>query len=144
MAGRITSTFDLNEGSNQGRLAIWKQALVVISQYPQGVGIGSYPLVVSPKTTYRTPIYTHNAYLDIASELGLVAAFVFIFMLGLAFKNFWQLSKINSFYVAGVASLTVFAVHCLVENPLYSVHVLPLLLIMLALSSNNKVSSIKK
>ena len=144
VAGRITSTFDLNEGSNQGRLAIWKQALVVISQYPQGVGIGSYPLVVSPKTTYRTPIYTHNAYLDIASELGLVAAFVFIFMLGLAFKNFWQLSKINSFYVAGVASLTVFAVHCLVENPLYSVHVLPLLLIMLALSSNNKVSSIKK
>ena len=144
VAGRITSTFDLNEGSNQGRLIMWRQALIIISKNPQGVGIGSYPLAVDPRTTYRTPIYIHNAYLDIASELGIVSAFVFMLILSLALKNFWQLSQKNSFYVAGVASLTVFAMHCLVENPLYSVHVLPLFLIMLALASKDKLTSIKK
>jgi N-acetylglucosaminyl-diphospho-decaprenol L-rhamnosyltransferase len=135
VAGRVLSTFNLQEGSNQGRLAIWKQALTVLASHPQGVGLGNYPLAVKPDATYRTPIYTHNLYLDIAVETGLVNAGIFLALLLLALKNFLQAAKTNSFYLAGFTSLLIFAVHCLVESPLYSVHVLPLLLIILALAS---------
>ena len=144
VAGRITSTFDVNEGSNQDRIAMWKEALAVIAKHPQGVGIGAYALTVDPDATYRTPIYTHNAYLDVAVELGVIATIIFAAMLGISLKNFWRASQKNSFYIAGVASLTVFAVHCLVENPLYSVHVLPLLLVILAISANVQNLSKKK
>ncbi len=136
VAGRVLSTFDLQEGSNQGRLAIWKQALTVLASHPQGVGLGNYPLSIKPDATYRTPIYTHNLYLDLAVETGLSNAGVFIVLLLLALKNFWQSAKTNSFYLAGLASLLIFAIHCLVESPLYSVQVLPLFLIILALASS--------
>lgn len=138
IAGRITATFDINEGSNQGRIAIWKSALSIISRNPQGVGIGSYSLAIDKNATYRTPIYTHNIYLDIAAELGIIAAFIFLMTIATTLKNFLEASKENPFYIAGIVSIAIFAIHSLVESPLYSVHVLPLLLIILAISSKNK------
>jgi O-antigen ligase len=139
VAGRFLSSFDLQEGSNQGRIANWQQALSVIAAHPFGVGIGMYPLTVDPNADYREPIYAHNLYLDLATELGLVAAFVFLALLFFAFRYFWQSAKKQPFFVAGVASLTVFAVHSLVENPLYSVHILPLILIIIAMSKNTVI-----
>ncbi len=144
VAGRITSAFDINEGSNQGRITMWKEALVVIAKHPEGVGIGSYPLIIDPGATYRVPIYTHNFYLDLAVELGIMASFLFILILGIALRNYWQASRENSFYVAGVASIVIFATHSLVENPLYSVHILPLILIILAMSSTRTLAQTKK
>ena len=144
VAGRVASAFNVNDGSNQGRIAMWKQAILTISMHPQGVGIGAYPLSVDPTANYRTPIYTHNAYLDIAVEIGVLAMALFILTLALSTKNFWLASKKDPFYLAGIASLVVFATHSLVENPLYSVHILPLLLILLAISSNINPSSTKK
>jgi len=135
ITSRTTSSFNLQEGSNQGRLAIWQQGIKVLLDNPQGVGIGNYPLKVAPATTYRTPIYTHNLYLDIAVELGIITTLVFIFILSFALKNFWQLAQKNSFYLAGIASLLIFSFHSFVENPLYSVHILPLFLIILAIST---------
>lgn len=134
VASRMSATFDLSEGSNQSRLAIWKKGFSTLLRNPQGVGVGSYPLTVDSNATYRTPIYTHNLYLDIAVETGILNALIFILLLLNSLRNFWQASKNNSFYLAGFASLTIFAVHSLVENPLYSVHVLPLLLIIFAIS----------
>jgi len=136
VADRIISTFDISEGSNQSRIAIWKQALVIIIRHPQGVGIGSYPLMIDQNATYRTPIYIHNAYLDITAELGIIAGILFIAIIFISLKIFLQASKTDSFYLAGIVSLLIFTVHCLVENPLYSVHVLPLFLIILAISSS--------
>ena len=137
VAGRLASSFDVQEGSNQGRLTNWQQALSIISSHPFGVGIGSYSLAVKPTATYREPIYAHNLYLDIAAELGIPAALIFIALLLLALKYFWETSKTQPFFIAGVASITLFAVHSLVENPLYSVHIFPLFLIILALSASN-------
>jgi GT2 family glycosyltransferase len=134
VAGRMISTFDINEGSNRGRIAIWKQALSIIAAHPQGVGIGAYPLMVDSNATYRTPIYIHNTYLDIAAELGVIAAMIFIIIILTSLNNFLAASKKDSFYLAGIVSLLIFAIHSLVENPLYSVHILPLFLIVLAIS----------
>lgn len=135
VTGRFVSSFDTQEGSNQGRLLNWRQAASVITAHPLGVGIGMYSLSIKPDANYREPIYAHNLYLDIAAELGIPAALVFIAFLFLVFKNFWQAAPKNQFFVAGVASLAIFSIHSLVENPLYSVHVLPLLLILTALGS---------
>ncbi len=136
VAGRFVSSFDAKEGSNQGRLSNWQQALSIIKNNPLGVGIGSYSLAVDPAATYREPIYAHNAYLDIAAELGIPAAIVFIFILLSVFKSFCIFVENKPFYIAGVASITIFSVHSLVENPLYSVHILPLFFIIIAISTN--------
>lgn len=131
---RLTSSFDAQEGSNQGRLLNWQQGLEIIRQNPFGVGIGMYPLAVDPEADYRTPIYAHNLYLDLAAEIGIPAMVIFIFIIISAFNNYWLAARREPFFVAGVACITIFAVHSLVETPLYSVHVLPLILIFLALS----------
>lgn len=135
VAGRFMSSFDMQEGSNQARLSNWQQALSIISDHPFGVGIGMYSLAIDPIADYREPIYAHNLYLDITAELGIPAVFVFALLLFFVFKIFWETARRNIFFVAGVASITVFVVHSLVESPLYSVHVLPLFLIIIALGS---------
>lgn len=143
VSGRLISSFDVQEGSNKERVANWKQALTIIVKNPFGVGIGSYSLAVDPATTYREPIYAHNLYLDIAAELGIVSVLFFVAILYFAFRNFWTLAKKEPFFIAGVASLTIFAVHSLVETPLYSVHVFALFLIMLAISNSPKQHALK-
>lgn len=138
VASRLTSSFDAQEGSNAARLSNWQQAFVIIKENPFGTGIGMYSLAVDPQADYRTPIYAHNLYLDIAAELGIPAAIIFILLLILIFISFWKAAKKNHFYIAGVASITVFSIHSLVETPLYSVHVLPVFFIVTALAATIK------
>lgn len=135
VSSRFTSSFDAQEGSNKARLSNWQQATQIIKENPLGVGIGMYPLAVDPNATYRQPIYAHNLYLDIAAEMGILAAITFIFILLTAFLIFWKAARKDYFYVAGVASISIFSIQSLVETPLYSVHVLPLLFVILALAA---------
>ncbi len=100
-----------------------------------GIGIGNYSLAINPNVAYRTPIYAHNLYLDIAAELGVAAVAIFIAILYLTFSNFIKAGKENALFVAGISSMTIFAVHSLVETPLYSVHVLTLFLIIAAFAA---------
>lgn len=134
VAGRFTSSFDVNEGSNQGRISNWQQAISIIKNHPFGVGIGMYSLAVDPTADYRKPIYAHNLYLDIAAELGIITTIIFIVIIFTALYSFWNAAKREPFFVAGVSSITIFSIQSLVETPLYSVHVLTLFLIILALS----------
>ncbi|MEI7890517.1 MAG: O-antigen ligase family protein [bacterium] len=132
--GRLTSSFDIKEGSNQGRISNWKQALIIVKENPLGVGIGMYPLAIDPDADYRKPIYAHNLYLDIAAELGIPALLVFVSILLLVFISFWKMAKINAFFIAGVSSITIFATQSLVETPIYSVHILTLLMLLIVIS----------
>jgi len=68
-------------------------------------------------------------------KLNMTLASVFVILLFFTGKNFWKASKKQPFFIAGVASVTIFSVHSLVEDPLYSIHVLPLILIIIALSA---------
>ncbi|HEX8974795.1 MAG TPA: O-antigen ligase family protein [Patescibacteria group bacterium] len=133
VASRLTSSFDIHEGSNQGRLSNWQQALEIISKHPLGVGIAMYPLAVDPGADYREPIYAHDLYFDIAAELGVETLAVFLALVTFAIYSFWKNSSLNSIFTAGFASLIIFSIHSLVETPLYSVHVLSLFVIILAL-----------
>jgi O-antigen ligase len=130
---RFISSFSLEEGSNQGRLAMWEKAAEVIAEHPfSGVGLGNYPLEVSPTAAYRDPIYAHSLLLDIAAETGILNALFFLAIVIIAWVHGFR-SKINKpFLLFPTVSITVFAVHALVETPLYSVHIVPLFLFLIA------------
>lgn len=137
IANRINSIVNLEEGSNAGRLIIWKQAADVFREHPiSGVGIGNYSFYLFPEEKYRTPIYAHNAYLDIASEMGIFALIAWI---GIFLSSFWQLFKIikktadknlRIISIGLFGGLIWFSVHCFFETPIYSPQVLAMLMII--------------
>ncbi len=129
---RVSSSFDLSDHSTSGRIEIWKEAIGIIREHPIfGVGIGNYSSAVFPSATYREPRYAHDIFLDIAAETGVLNAAFFFAALALAITR--SLSKReNSFLFAIGCSLLVFATHSLFETPLYSVHILPLFLSLIA------------
>lgn len=135
---RFLSSFDLSEGSNIGRLMTWKKSVSIIQNNALfGVGLGNYSLEIKPSAGYREPIYSHNLYLDIASETGIINAFIWIALIFASIISYLHKSKKNVFYLGGAISLVIFSVHSLFETSLFSVRVLPLLLIIIALSAIN-------
>lgn len=135
VGSRLVSSFSPADGSNSERLRLWQEALSHIAERPLfGTGLGNYPLLVKPSAGYREPIYVHNLFLDIAVETGLVGLFLF---LGFLFSGFlsavrkWRKTG-NIFYFSLVLALTIFSTHALFETPLFSVHVLPAFLLVVA------------
>lgn len=131
---RFISSFDSSDSSNSIRLTLWKEAVETISQKPVlGVGLGAYALHVDPRATYRTPIYAHNTYLDIAVETGLVGLFFFLAVLLASLKTFFkERSDALARYV--MISILIFMTHGLFDTPLFSVHIMPLLILLVILS----------
>lgn len=135
VASRFVSTFTLTDGSNSERVRLWKEAIEHIKERPLlGVGLGNYPLLVKPSAEYREPIYAHNLYLDIALEVGLIGLAFFVGLLLSVARIQWKLWKNqkNIFALSLLASLIVFAAHSFFESPIFSVHVLPAFLLILA------------
>lgn len=132
---RFDSSFDLQEGSNAGRISIWQKSLETIKNKPFfGTGIGNFSLEVDGKIDYRNPIYAHNTYLDIAVEEGILTSLVWIFILLLTLWNFWILAKYDMLYAGIFTSVIIFSAHSMVETGLYSPIVLSLLLIIFGLT----------
>ncbi|NTU67081.1 MAG: O-antigen ligase family protein [Candidatus Moranbacteria bacterium] len=138
ISSRFISSFDLNEGSNAGRLKIWKEAGEVILEHPLfGVGLGNYPLEIKPTASYREPIYAHSLYLDIATETGVLNSLIWI-MLELALGYAFLLrAKEEPIYLFFFISILIFATHSLVEMPIYSPAVLSLFLIVASFDNPN-------
>jgi O-antigen ligase len=132
MGNRLWASFDLSEGSNIGRIETWKTAVTVISTAPlHGVGLGGYPIAVDPSAGYREPIYAHSIYLDIWAESGIFALIFWVLALGVVVVRTVQ--RPSPLLLALTTALLVHAVHSLVETPLYSVHILALLLVLFSL-----------
>lgn len=132
---RFSSSFNFSEGSNSGRIETWKQAILIFRENPLGVGLGNYPLAVKPSANYREPIYAHSIYLDIVTETGILCLFIWILLIISTFFSFWKLRHDSALFLAGCTSIAAFSAHALVENPLFSVHILPLFLIILAIAN---------
>lgn len=139
---RLTS---LADRSAEARLVIWQEAAEVIKQHPvRGAGLGQLPFILEPAGDYRTPAYAHNLYLDIAAELGLVGLALWLALLWpavyLLFKNFLA-SQITNYQLlitklAAALSLLAFSTHAFFDTPLFSPQVLPMLLVILALTAS--------
>jgi O-antigen ligase len=83
MFERAFSISDFAETSNKGRLQIWRETLVSISERPfLGVGFGNFPIVLEESvSTSRMGSSAHSTYLDIASEIGVFGLIVFLLIL---------------------------------------------------------------
>lgn len=136
VGSRFFSSFSQEDGSNRERLRLWEEAVIHTAERPFfGVGLGNYPLTVKPDATYRDPIYAHNLFLDISVELGLIGLFFFLALSALPVwqairqwrrRKQWQALSL-------VASLSIFFVHACFEMPLFSVHILPVFVLLLSI-----------
>jgi O-antigen ligase len=74
----------------ESRLDAWRGAATLVSEHPVlGVGPGNfrvhfYEATGNPPGTHNLTV-VHNAYLDVATELGIVAAALFLLYLGMVF-----------------------------------------------------------
>lgn len=136
ISSRFFSSFDLKEGSNAGRIEMWTKAWEVVSDHPfLGVGIGNYPLEVKASADYREPIYAHNTYLDIAAEMGILAALFWMAILIWTFLAFIKMSRQDILFLYAAVSLVVFAAHSFFETGIYSPVVLALFLIIISFAN---------
>lgn len=139
---RFFAAFSLEEGSNAARIGIWKEAIEIISEHPFfGVGLGNYPLSVFPAASYRDPFYAHNLYLDIWAEVGVIGLVLF---LGLFFFRISSEMPKNFLFPGIVSAAIVFLVHSLVDSALFSVHILPILLLLIAAKESHSQLLCKK
>jgi O-antigen ligase len=146
---RFISIADLSEGSNLGRLAIWQEATEVWqNNFFWGTGLGNYSIEIDPAAGYRAPIYAHNAYLDIATEMGVFALIVWLGLFLITFAQLFRQSRTTDSYFARALSLGLcgslawFSIHCLFETPIYSPKILAMLMVIIGLSA--MVIEIKK
>ena len=128
---RVLSVFSTEDGSNLGRIEMYSEAIRNITKQPWGYGLGNYSLAVKPTAEFREPIYAHNIYLDIATESGIPGALCVI--LALVSVLYRLIRRKDAVAYMGLVALSVFIGHSLFETPLYSVHVFPVFLLLLAL-----------
>jgi len=138
---RLTSSFNLKEGSNAERYRNWTEAVDIIRDYPLGgVGLGNYAHAVDPSSADRSSIYAHNLFLDIAAETGILSAAVFLFLIVF---SIWRNIKNNNIISLGLASgLGAFFVHSIFDTALWSPQVMVVFLTIVAIGLN--VSSKRK
>jgi len=135
VAMRLASSFNMQEGSNMGRLNIWQDSWQVIkNNFIIGVGLGNYPLAVDFSGNYRSSVTSHNLYLDIWAETGIFGLLAWLLLLfgaaGAAIK------KINRFPVVALgtlAGLAYFFTHSFFETAIFNPTVLSFLMIVLGL-----------
>jgi len=136
ITGRFLSSFDQSDHSNTHRIELWHRALVEINKRPLvGTGLGTYAHTINPRATYRTPIYAHNLILDITVELGFIGFFLFC---GIFITTIYHLYRNKNDYIAlfAIISIGIFFFHTLFDTPLFSVHVLPIILLIAAIASS--------
>lgn len=133
---RFADTFLHRDASSEERIILWKQALEVIMESPiWGVGLGGFPERVQPSATYRDPIYAHNLYLDIGTEMGFLGIFLWGVGIVWALGRFFSLGKDrDGIFFSGGVSLIIFSVHGIFDTPLYSIHVLGILCVVVAIA----------
>ena len=136
VARRLISSFDVQEGSNIGRFAIWRDSWEVIKKTPViGVGLGNYSLAVNFSQDYRNAVTSHNLYLDIWAETGVFALLAWLFMFGAAARGaYGKIKKLPVIALGCLAALAYFGAHSFFETAIFNPTVLAFLMIVLGLS----------
>jgi len=138
--GRLFSSFDLSEGSNSGRLAIWAQSLAQVKNNPiLGVGLGNYPLSINFAQDYRSAVTSHNLFLDILVETGIFGLLSWLWFLGGTAKRFLDTARQNTGFIWAAAvgllgSFVYFAAHSFFETAIFNPTILALLMLLAGLS----------
>lgn len=146
VTSRLFSSFDTAEGSNVGRLAIWRQSLAQAGKNPfLGVGLGNYPLAINFNEDYRSAVTSHSLYLDLLAETGIFGLAAWLWFIVAAGRDALRSVKTPTFFTAALAigifgSLAYFSLHAFFETPIFNVTVLAFLMIVAGLAANlNKI-----
>jgi len=141
ISDRFYSSFNLNEGSNMGRLEMWQIASKTgMSSFWYGIGLGNYSLTIDSELDYRNPATAHNLYLDIFSEIGFFGLIAWLFLiLGTIWQIFRRLKFLDNenqkcISICLIGSLSYFFIHSFFETAIYHPSVLALLMVILGLS----------
>lgn len=97
-----------------GRTDIWDYMWPVIEQHwLQGIGYGAFwlgpgsPSQVILDQFYWVPYQSHNGYIDVINELGVIGLLLFVGLLALHLRNLWRLMYIDRESMALHAALLV-------------------------------------
>ena len=107
---RAESIYNLNETSNQGRIAMWESSAQFFLTHPWGVGFGNFLVSFSPRKTarvttswptqinarYNLPakyVSAHSLYLQVLVETGLVGFIFFMAFWWCLLRYFWHFIK---------------------------------------------------
>lgn len=137
VADRWQSIFSLTDGSNLGRLGIWRESLQIISGSPiLGVGLGNYSLAVDFAQDYRNAMTSHNLYLDLWAELGILGLLSWLFLVGTALCLAWRgRERYPLPFLGASAALVYFSAHAFFETAIFNPTVLAFFFIHLGLIS---------
>lgn len=132
---RFLSSFDSTDYSNTHRITLWTEAIHNIAKRPfLGSGLGAYPAIIDPSATYRTPIYVHNLLLDIIVEIGLIGCGLLLMLLLRICYVFYKFRH-DFFAFFAIIALSIFLFHGIFDTPIFSVHIYPIILLIIALAS---------
>ncbi|MDP3963023.1 MAG: O-antigen ligase family protein [bacterium] len=142
---RLVSAFDVAEGSNAGRIAIWQNAIAVFERHPFGVGLGNYAAIGENAGGFRNAVTTHNLYLDLLVETGLAGLVAYLALMGLGLATFIRgalrdRTPAGALKAGFAGSLAAFSVHAIFEVPLYAPQIFVLLIILFGYASVARVS----
>jgi O-antigen ligase len=97
VAGRLAHQLDPGNADNtlEGRLRIWNDTLHMLRDHPVfGAGLRAFTQVVTPYVTdkdrYGVPLYAHDVWLSMWSEIGLVGMVAFAALLVILLWRGWR------------------------------------------------------
>lgn len=89
----LTSRFqEASADQGSGRISLWKSAYDTFERSPL-YGIGANASLSYNKDEYKNDHYTHNTYLEVLSELGIVGMFIYLAGIYLAIKLSYSLYR---------------------------------------------------
>lgn len=141
VASRFVSSFDASEGSNAGRLEIWRESFSLgRDNIFTGAGLGNYPLALNPYENYRSAVTSHNLYLDILAEIGIFGLIAWLLFMFYCFKNSLQKAKSGEWIYAAAGAgcfgfFAYFLVHSFFETAIFNPTILAILMIAAGISA---------
>lgn len=145
IVARFFSSFNPQEGSNSERLLNWRQSIKIIEEYPvAGAGVGAYAEAVNPQAPERSSVTAHNTYFDIAAEIGIPAAVIWVVILILTIRTLVltintkenNLSREKIISLGLVGSFVWYSAQLFFDTAIYSPALLAMFMIYLAISVN--------
>lgn len=111
---RVGQITEINEFSANTRLGLWKNAIEISKNNPMlGIGLGNWQIESIPYEKYTADelyysIHTHNDFLEIASETGIVNGLIFLLIFIFAtFVNVRRIIKNNDTQIKLIAAVTL-------------------------------------
>jgi glycosyltransferase involved in cell wall biosynthesis/O-antigen ligase len=151
---RAETIYNLQESSNAGRLAIWKQTIAYDLHHPVvGTGLGNFVITIAPgnrnysaiananDARFNLParyITAHDLYLDILTQTGLLGFIPFVLYIGSIVFQLWKYAKRsgNQYLIAELIAVIWILAYSVFDGTLENDRVLLFFLFGLAIAAN--------